>query len=113
MATLKAALLYWKLAIFRVMGKALVAMVLSAAQALNGLEWSAFNPTQKFICVALAVGTGWAIIDAFLDQTLSRIEHNPDNFGIDATHSATQKIVTQTTKTEIASTPTPAVPSDT
>lgn len=82
MRTFKAAIIYWRLAIFRVSGKAVIAMVLSAAQALNGVEWSTFTATQKFICIALAVGSGWSIIDAFIDQTLSRIQDDPDGLGI-------------------------------
>ena len=82
MAEFKAALLYWKLAIFRVTGKALMAIALSVAQGLNGVSWGDFTPTQKFVTVTLAAGTGWAIIDAFLDQTLNLIRRNPKELGL-------------------------------
>lgn len=73
---LKAALIYWKLAIFRVSGKAMIAIALAIAQGLNGANWSDFTPTQQFVSIVLAVGSGWSIIDAFLDQTLSNIQHS-------------------------------------
>lgn len=66
-------LMYWKLAVVKASGKAFVAMVLSMAQALNGADWPGFSPTQKFCALALAVGSGWAVIDAFLDQSMARL----------------------------------------
>ena len=64
---------YWKLATAEVVGKAFVAMVLSMAQALNGADWPGFSPTQKFCAIALAIGSAWNVIDAFLNQTMSRL----------------------------------------
>ncbi len=68
---MRAALLYWQLAISRVTGKAVMAVALSLAQGLNGVNWSDFTPTQKFVLVVLAIGTGWSIVDAFMDSTMS------------------------------------------
>ena len=66
--------LYWKLAAFRISGKAMIAVALSVAQGLNGiLHWNDLTETQQFVMVALAVGAGWAIIDAFLDTTMAEI----------------------------------------
>lgn len=59
-----------------------MAIVLAVAQALNGAEWSSFTPTQKFVCVALACGTGWSIIDAFLDTTLAEIKQHPHSLDV-------------------------------
>lgn len=73
MRTLRAAIVYWKLAIFRVSGKALIAVALSIAQGLNGVNWYEFTGTQKFVTVTLAVGSGWAIVDAFLDTTMGEL----------------------------------------
>lgn len=79
---MKAAWLYWKLAIFRVSGKTAMAIALSLAQALNGVLWSDFTPTQKFVTVVLALGTGWAIIDAFLDSTMGELKKRPNAEGL-------------------------------
>lgn len=68
--------LYWRLAAYRASGKAVIAVVLSIAQALNGMNWSDFTPTQKFVAVALGLAAGWAVIDAFADQTLSEIRRH-------------------------------------
>lgn len=68
--------LYWKLAATKCLGKALLGIILSMAQALNGLNWEDQKPTQKFIMIALALGQGWSIVDAFLDQTMSILSKN-------------------------------------
>lgn len=82
MATLKAVWLYWKLALFRVSGKALMAGMTSVVATLNGSQWGGFSATEKFVAVITAMGAMWLVIDAFLDQTISRIEQNPDGLGI-------------------------------
>jgi len=102
--------MYWKLAIAKVTGKASLAVVLAIAQALNGVEWSSFTPTQKFCCIALAIASGWAIIDAFLDSTMARLSADS---GQDTTVTRrTDTVVQQTTVSAPAGQPVvpPAVP---
>lgn len=64
-------LLYWKLVIFKTGGKAMMAGILSIAATLNGSDWSQFTATQKFLAIAAALGSMWAIVDAFLDTTIA------------------------------------------
>lgn len=73
MPTLKATFLYWRLAIFRISGKALLAAAMSVVTTLNGAEWALFTATQKFVAIVTALGAMWMIIDAFLDSTMSEI----------------------------------------
>lgn len=100
----KAVFLYWKLATLRVTGKALMALALSITTTLNGAEWSQFTPTQKFVGIVTALGAMWLVIDAFLDQTLTQIQQNPDGLGIPGAESRTTQ-QTVTVKTEVAATP--------
>lgn len=102
MAILKAVFLYWKLAVFRVTGKSLMALALSITTTLNGAEWSQFTPTQKFVALVTGLGAMWLVIDAFLDQTINQIQQNPDGFGIPGVESRTQTV---TVKTEVANSP--------
>jgi hypothetical protein len=81
MRKLKRAVLYWKLAIAKVSGKALLAGALSVAQTLNGVSWDSFSPSEKFVAIVTALGIMWAIVDAFLDTTMSQLAAgwNPDD----------------------------------
>ena len=76
MRAIKASFLYWKLAIAKCGGKALMAVINSVVATLNGVEWNTFTPTQQFVAVATALGAGWLVIDAFLDQTMSRLSES-------------------------------------
>lgn len=66
-------LLYWKLAITKASGKSLMAGVNAMVATLNGVEWSSFTKTQKFVAIATALAAMWLVLDAFLDQTMSRL----------------------------------------
>ena len=76
MKQLRRMLLYWRLALFKVSGKALVSCVLSVASTLNGADWRDFTGTQKFLAIAAALGAMWTVIDAFLDNTMSDLKAN-------------------------------------
>lgn len=92
---MKAVFIYWQLAIFRVSGKALIAIALSIAQGLNGAQWNQFTGTEKFVAIVLALGSGWAIIDAFLDTTMNEIRKHPDGIVIPGSETHTmQRTVT-------------------
>jgi hypothetical protein len=67
-------LLYFKLGIFKVSGKAMIAILLSLVSTLNGINWSAFTTTQKFVAIGVAIGQGWSIVDAFLDTTMADLK---------------------------------------
>lgn len=67
-------LVFWKLAIFKVFGKACMALLLSMVASLNGTSWSSFTPTEKFIAVVVAIGAMWTTIDAFLSETMSDLK---------------------------------------
>lgn len=90
---MRAAWLYWRLAIFRVTGKAAMAVALSIAQGLNGVRWVDFTSTQKFVTVTLAIGTGWAIIDAFLDNTMTDLRKKVDPLPSNGTETISRKEV--------------------
>lgn len=66
-------ILYWKLAVTKCTGKALMAGINSIVATLNGVEWNTFTPTQKFVAFMTAAGAMWLVMDAFLDQTMSRL----------------------------------------
>lgn len=78
MATFKAAFLYWKLAIFRITGKALMAAAVSVVTTLNGAEWGQFTSTQKFVALVTALSAMWMVIDAFLDSTMGELRKEND-----------------------------------
>lgn len=82
MAAFKAAFLYWKLAIFRIVGKSFMALMLSLVTSMNGSQWSKFTSTEKFVAIVTALGAMWMVIDAFLDTTMSemRKRHNDTIF---------------------------------
>lgn len=90
--------MYWKLAITKCFGKAMVGFILSMAQALNGLEWSNQSGTQQFIMMALAVGSAWSIVDAFLDTTMQRLsETDKKAIASEMSRVLTDAVVTTTT----------------
>lgn len=104
---LKAVILYWRLALFKVSGKALLALAVSLVTTLNGAEWSQFTPTQKLVGVITALGAMWLVIDAFLDTTLAELKKHPEGLGIP---NGDTKIVKhteldETTTTEVKPTP--------
>lgn len=70
----KEAWLYWKLAIFKCAGKAVMALIMSIVASLNGTEWSNFTPTQQFVAGAAALGSLWTVIDAFLNDTMAKLK---------------------------------------
>jgi len=72
-------LLFWKLPMAKCAGKALMALLLSIVATLNGAEWSIFTPTQKFVAIVLALGAMWTVIDAFLNDTMSRLQEKAEN----------------------------------
>jgi len=71
--TLTEHLLYWKLAITKATGKSLMAGANSVVATLNGVEWSTFTGTQKFVAFVTAAGAMWLVMDAFLDSTMQRL----------------------------------------
>jgi len=92
--TFGAAFYYWRMALLRVTGKAIMAGIVSMAATLNGVEWSEFNPTERFVAIATGLGAMWLVVDAFLDQSMSRLQ--PQVFAIppDAT-LVEQKVVSK------------------
>ena len=70
----KDAILFWKMAIIKCSGKALMALLLSIVGTLNGVEWSEFTPTQHFIAIVVALGAMWTVVDAFLSDTMTKLQ---------------------------------------
>lgn len=70
--------LYWKIAILKCLGKALMGLLFSLVATLNGSQWNEFTHTEKFIAIVSAVGAAWTVIDAFLDQTMARLRQGED-----------------------------------
>ena len=66
-------LLFWKLAAAKAANKALIALFISLAASLNGAEWALFTPTQKFVAIGSAVVAMCNVIDAFLNDTMSKL----------------------------------------
>ncbi len=66
--------LFWKVAILKVSGKACMALLLSIVASLNGVEWATFTPTGKFMAIVVALGQMWTVIDAFLNETMSELK---------------------------------------
>lgn len=64
---------YWKLAIFKVSGKALVALFTSIVASLNGAQWSQFTSTEKFVAIACGIAAMWNVVDAFLSDTMAKL----------------------------------------
>lgn len=94
--------MYWKLAVIRCFGKAMIGVVLSAAQALNGLDWEKQSPTQQFVMIALAAGQGWSVVDAFLDNTMQAISEK-EKHAIAKDTTAADAVVRTETITEVKS----------
>lgn len=92
--------IYWRLAVTKASGKALIAMIMSMAQALNGLEWHNLNGTQQFIAFSLAIGAGWSVIDAFLDTTMQTLSEK-EKQAIAKDTAAPDAVVETTTTTEV------------
>lgn len=67
-------LMFWKLAIAKVGIKAYVALFASVAATLNGVEWSEFTGTQKFMAIGAAGVAVAAVIDAFLSDTMAKMQ---------------------------------------
>lgn len=67
-------LIFWKLAIFKVCGKACMALLLSLVGTLNGAQWSDFTGTERFVAVVCGLGAMWVTIDAFLSETMSDLK---------------------------------------
>ena len=65
--------MFWKLAIAKCSGKALMALLMSVVATLNGMEWNDFLPTQKFVAICVALGAMWTVVDAFLSDTMSKL----------------------------------------
>lgn len=72
-------MMYWKLAVIKCLGKAMVALFASIVATLNGVEWSTFTGTQKFIAIVCGITAMWTVVDAFLNETMSNLKdrHEP------------------------------------
>lgn len=67
-------MLFWKMAILKMAGAAFMAVLLSIAGTLNGVEWNSFNSSEKFVAITLALGQMWTVISAFLNETMSDLK---------------------------------------
>lgn len=67
-------LIFWKLAIFKVCGKACMALLISVVASLNGAEWNAFTGSQKFVAIVCGLGAMWTVVDSFLSETMSDLK---------------------------------------
>lgn len=66
--------LFWKLAILKCSGKAIMAGITSIVASLNGItSWNDFTPTQQFIVLCTGLGSMWLVVDSFLDQSMARL----------------------------------------
>ena len=93
-------LVYWRLAVTKAAGKALIAVIMSIAQALNGLEWHNLSGTQQFITFSLALGAGWSVVDAFLDTTMHSLS-DKEKAAIAKDTNSPNAVVETTTITEV------------
>lgn len=67
-------LIFWKLAIFQVCGKACMALLLSIVGTLNGAQWGDFTGTERFVAVVCGLGAMWVAVDSFLSETMSDLK---------------------------------------
>jgi hypothetical protein len=70
---MKAAWLYWKLAITKCGVKCVVAAVGGFLSSVKGLDWAALSGFDRFCLIAGAALTIGTVIDAFLDNTMSQM----------------------------------------
>ena len=64
----------WKMAFLKAGLMAFLAGYTTLQTSLNGLEWGAISPTQKFILICGVLAAMVTSIVAFLDKTISKIE---------------------------------------
>ena len=84
-------ILFWKLAMTKVSGKALLAGGNSVVTSLNGAQWADFTSSQRLVAYVSAYGAMWLVIDAFLDNTMHELK---------MTQADLAKIASETTTTE-------------
>ncbi len=84
-------ILFWKLAMTKVSGKALLAGGNSVVTSLNGAQWADFTSSQRLVAYVSAYGAMWLVIDAFLDNTMHELK---------ITQADLAKIASETTTTE-------------
>ena len=72
------AIIFWRMAIIKCSGKSLVALFASIVASLNGVEWSEFTGTQKFIAITCGITAMWTVIDAFLSETMSDLKEEKE-----------------------------------
>lgn len=66
-------LLFWKLAISKLLCLCLLAAVGSITATLNGTDWSEFTGTQKFLAIAALIGSVTSTVLAFLSETMAKL----------------------------------------
>lgn len=76
MKEFRRAIVYWKMSIIKCTGKALFAVVNSIVATLNGVQWSDFTPTQKFVAIACGIAAGWTVVDAFLSDSMANLRQS-------------------------------------
>jgi len=88
--TMMERILFWKLAMTKVTGKAILAGGNSIITSLNGAQWSDFTSSQRLVAYVSAYGAMWLVIDAFLDNTMHELK---------MTQADLEKIAAETTTT--------------
>lgn len=64
---------FWRVAIGKAAGKALAAGLNSMITTLNGVQWTDFNTSQKFVAFATMCIAMWQVMDAFLNTTMKEL----------------------------------------
>lgn len=66
-------LMFWKLAIAKLVCLCLLAAGASITATLNGVEWSDFTGTQKFLALVSLVTAVVSTVLAFLSETMAKL----------------------------------------
>lgn len=71
-------LVFWKLAISKLICLSVLAAGGSIVATLNGVEWSSFTPTQKFTAVVAVLMAMTSTVLAFLSDTMQKLTVKAD-----------------------------------
>ena len=67
---------FWRVAIGKASGKAIAAGLNSMITTLNGVQWSSFTDSQKFVAFATMCIAMWQVMDAFLNTTMKELSES-------------------------------------
>jgi phosphopantetheinyl transferase len=67
---------FWRVAIGKATGKALAAGLNSMITTLNGVQWTTFTDSQKFVAFATMTIAMWQVMDAFLNTTMKELSES-------------------------------------